>query len=184
MLSLIIGGSGSGKSDYSEKRCQELSCGFSMLYIATMQIFGEEGRRKVEQHRERRAGKSFVTVECPRDLEKIDVRELSGKVGADTALLECMSNLLANEMFREESVGSKEEVCKKILSGVEGLIRNLDNVVIVSNNVFEGGQNYGAETIAYMETLGELNRRIAKIADEVVEIEAGIPVYWKGKRCV
>ena len=37
-------------------------------YIATMEVFGEEGRKKVERHKKLRQGKGFITIESPKDV--------------------------------------------------------------------------------------------------------------------
>ena len=65
MLHLIIGGSGSGKSEYAENQAVLLSKkeDLSLYYIATMKPFGEEGKRRVERHRRLRSGKGFFTIE-------------------------------------------------------------------------------------------------------------------------
>ena len=101
MLHLVIGGSGSGKSAYAEKRCLEY--GGPCLYLATMKIWDEEDRKRVEKHRAMRAGKGFETWECPVDLEMLDVPE---RFRNGTVLLECMSNLLVNELWREDIPGA------------------------------------------------------------------------------
>ena len=66
MLSLIIGGSASGKSEYAER----LVCSLpgKRIYVATMEPFGEEGRERIARHRKLREGKGFATVEVPRNL--------------------------------------------------------------------------------------------------------------------
>lgn len=122
MLIEIIGGSGSGKSEFAEKCCMEL-CPGKKYYIATMQAFDEEGKCRVLRHRKLRAGKQFITIECQTGLENVQVEE-----GA-TLLLECMSNLTANEMYspegrygkavketcehREEACEQREDVCEQ-----------------------------------------------------------------------
>ena len=45
---MINGGSGSGKSAYAEECIVRMSQGLSRYYLATMQVYGEEGRKKVE----------------------------------------------------------------------------------------------------------------------------------------
>ena len=57
MITLIIGGSGSGKSAYAENYVLEQAKNLPKYYIATMQIYDAEGERKVERHRRLRAGK-------------------------------------------------------------------------------------------------------------------------------
>ena len=57
MITLITGGSGSGKSAYAEECIGMLSEGCHKYYLATMQVFGEEGQAKVERHQKLRSGK-------------------------------------------------------------------------------------------------------------------------------
>ena len=67
-----------------------------------------------------------------------------------SALLECMSNLTANEMFTKDGMKSEEEVVEKIVSEIQTLSQKLDNLVIVTNNVFEDGVIYDAGTMEYL----------------------------------
>ena len=61
----ITGGSGSGKSEYAEKRTIEAAekRGLKPYYLATMKAYGEEEEKKIEKHRKMREGKGFITVE-------------------------------------------------------------------------------------------------------------------------
>ena len=95
MFVLITGGSGSGKSEYAENRAVMLSKkeGLLLYYIATMKPFGEEGKRRVERHRRLRSGKGFFTIEHYVNLKQLILP------GEGVVLLECLSNLTANEMF-------------------------------------------------------------------------------------
>ena len=54
-------------------------------------------------------------------------------------------------------------------------------LVIVSNEVGSGGARYAGDTLRYLQTLGEVNRRLAARADAVCEVVCGIPVPLKGK---
>ena len=69
---LITGGSGSGKSAYGEKRILEAG-DMTRYYIATMEVFGEEGRKKVERHKRLRQGKGFITIESPKEVGRREV---------------------------------------------------------------------------------------------------------------
>lgn len=194
MITLVTGGSGSGKSAYAEDVA--VSCeGTEKYYIATMQIYDAEGERKVERHRKLRAGKGFTTVESPRNVgqvvfptfckEKavcIDCREPEHsrkKQGRRTALLECMSNLVANEMFSTDGMREEDAVVTKVVQDIELLATKLDHLVIVTNNVFEDGIPYDEGTMAYLRALGRINTVLAKRADRVVEVVVGIPVILK-----
>lgn len=196
---LITGGSGSGKSAFAEEYLLCLSAqAETKYYIATMQPFGEESLAKIRRHQRLRAGKGFTTLEQPRDLTGAAGRiaALSGRfpekdaafrkqgfeasaVG-DTALLECMSNLVANEMFAENGIRPGEQVTEEILAGVRKLNQSLAHLVIVTNNVFEDGISYEETTMEYIEAMGQVNERLAGMADTVIEVAAGIPVVWKG----
>ena len=50
------------------------------------------------------------------------------------------------------------------------------HLVIVSNNVFEDGILYDQTTMDYIEATGQINGQLARMADEAVEVVAGIPV--------
>ena len=206
MITLVTGGSGSGKSAYAESLLS--SCEGIKYYIATMQIYDAEGEQKVERHRKLRAGKGFHTIESPMNVGKIEfacageseqVQQKSGmhaieleqmqcrqegKVQGNSekksALLECMSNLTANEMFTKDGMKSAEEVAGKIVSEMQLLSQKLDNLVIVTNNVFEDGVIYDTGTMEYLKALGRINAALARLADRVVEVVVGIPVELKG----
>lgn len=178
MMTLIIGGSGSGKSAYAENYMNSISEDRKKYYIATMQIFDEEGKRKVERHRMLRGGKGFSTIEQPIDIGKAAEKMEDGE---RTALLECISNLTANEMFLEEVQGTEEVITEKIVGEIAVLNRELTHLVIVSNNVFEDGNVYDKTTMAYIRAMGRINQKLAEMADEVVEVVVGIPIVIKDK---
>lgn len=200
MITLIIGGSGSGKSAYAEDYVLAAATDLPKYYIATMQVYDAEGERKVERHRRLRAGKGFVTIEQPTDIgkagikiagnawneqEKGDIHEVDGmdapneeKQGG-VALLECMSNLVANEMFSGGQMSETDAVVRRVTEEIEALAKQLTHLVIVSNNVFEDGIAYDASTLRYIEVLGRINTRLADLADHVLEVVVGIPVTVK-----
>lgn len=194
MITLVTGGSGSGKSAYAESLLS--SCEGIRYYIATMQIYDAEGEKKVERHRKLRAGKRFLTIESPMNVGKIEFacageaeqaqyrqeaeRKVQGSSEKKSALLECMSNLTANEMFTKDGMKSEEEVVEKIVSEMQTLSQKLDNLVIVTNNVFEDGVIYDAGTMEYLKALGRINAALARLADRVAEVVVGIPVELKG----
>ena len=171
MLVVVTGGSGSGKSAFAEDRV--LSFGDAQrIYIATMHPFDEESHKRIERHQKMRAGKGFETVECYTGLKNVKLP--AGCV----VLLECMSNLVANEMFREE--GFHPEVSEKITEGVRNLLSQAEHVVIVTNEIFSDGILYEGESEKYKEQLGQINCNLAEMADAVVEVVYGIPVWHKG----
>lgn len=181
MLILVTGGSTSGKSEYAEQCITMLHKeGNSLLYLATMQPYGEEGAARVEKHRKQRAKRRFDTLEWYQNLQEAPIPEHSD------ILLECMSNLAANEMFqkeiRPEYISAHITECEtRILDGVAHLLNTCDNLVIVTNEIFSDTLSYDEFTVAYIRLLGHINAALAQMADEVVEVVYGIPVIHKQK---
>ena len=175
MFELIVGGSGSGKSAYAEGVAVSLAKkeGLPLYYIATMRPFGEEGRKRVERHRRLRAGKGFETIERYTGLGEQELPQRG------VVLLECLSNLTANEMFEPE--GAKEETVEAVLRGVELLLGRCSHLVIVTNDIFSDGAEYDTITTLYQERLGIANQRLACMADRVTEVVCGIPLQRKGR---
>ena len=158
MLTLVTGGSGSGKSAFAEDRV--LSFGDAQrIYIATMHPFDEESHKRIERHQKMRAGKVFEARFC------------------HVVLLECMSNLVANEMFEEQ--GAHDRTVSEVTKGIENLLEQAAHVVIVTNEIFSDAVVFDGDMDSYLEYLGKINQTAAQRADEVVEVVYGIPVFHK-----
>ena len=150
MLIIITGVSGSGKSEYAEQICCRLARDNKKYYVATMQPFGEEGRIRIEKHKRQREGKGFET------------KEQYQNIGS---ALDCCD--------KEERPDDIFDGCMKLYSGCRHL-------VIVTNEVFSDGCEYDAGTTDYIRRLGEINVRLSRAADAVVEVVYSIPVFLKG----
>jgi adenosylcobinamide kinase/adenosylcobinamide-phosphate guanylyltransferase len=175
MFILVTGVSGSGKSEYAENLAVKLAGKAEKIYIATMQPFGEEGAERIKRHHSLRAGKGFTTVEKYTDVGEVDLCENK------TALLECMSNLLANEMYgQKEQQTACFECTKKIIQDCLALYDKCENLIIVTNEVFSDGCSYDESTRQYIDNLGKINTELATKADIVVEVIYSVPYFWKG----
>ncbi len=202
MLHIVYGGSASGKSSYAESFAMSLQGDGRLLYIATMYPYkwntteiDPETMQRIERHRAMRADKGFDTVECYRHVEHIVAER------QDVLLLECMSNLLANEMYLEPDAdaGSDVEktgvdgnvgsdmtemmslVSKKIVQALIDLSTRVQDVVIVTNDVFSDGGSltYDESTREYVKNLAQINCALAREAATVTEVVCGIPVIVK-----
>lgn len=175
MLHVVTGGSGSGKSAYAETELLRLAkqnnC--KKYYIATMEPFGEETLKKIERHREMRKDKGFDTLECYVNL-KGTAETMTDR---PAVLLECMSNLTANEIYRSDGAG--ERTVDRIVDGVQELCGRCEHVVIVTNEVCSECTRDSADMVRYKKILSEVNRRLAQKADWVTEVVYGIPVEVK-----
>lgn len=192
MLHMVYGGSASGKSSYAESFAMSLQGDGRLLYIATMYPYkwntteiDPETMQRIERHRAMRADKGFDTVECYRHVEHIVAKR------QDVLLLECMSNLLANEMYLEPDANAgsgmsktMSPVSKKIVQALVALSARVQDVVIVTNDVFSDGGNltYDESTREYVKNLAEINCALAREATTVTEIVCGIPVKIKGDK--
>ena len=159
MLHVVTGGSGSGKSAYAETE---------LLRLAK-----QNNCKKIARHREMRKDKGFDTLERYVDL-KGTAEMLTDR---PAVLLECMSNLTANEIYRPDGAG--EQTADSIVDGVEELCSRCEHVVIVTNEVCSECTRDSADMIRYKKILSEVNRRLAQKADWVTEVVYGIPVEVK-----
>lgn len=185
MFHLITGGSGSGKSEYAEsevERLAHLTESEEKYYIATMFPYGEETLQKIRRHRRMREGKGFTTVECYTDLQGMVASNLfsKGRKTDATVLLECMSNLLANECYMKSGAQARElDPVAEIEKGMEALLECCEHVVVVTNEVFSDIPVESREMKIYLEYLGRINQWMAKRADQVTEVIYGIPLKKK-----
>ena len=183
MMVVVIGGSGSGKSEFAEREACFLGGehGGQKYYVAAMRVFDEEGWRKVERHQRMRMGKGFATIEQFTDVFRAAERMREKPC---TMLLECMSNLVANEMFDGIRAGygwrTAGAVAGKVIRDMEMLLGRTDHLVVVSGNVCEDGIVYEESVMEYIRAMGQVNQVLASMADKVVEVVAGIPVVVKG----
>lgn len=175
MITLILGGSGSGKSEFAEdyvvgKGAKE------RYYIATMFPQDEECEKKILRHKKMRKEKAFTTYECYTHLDRLAFPKRG------IVLLDCMSNLLANEMYRKD--GRHENTAEVIVADLLKVAAQSEELVIVSNDVFTDGGTYDPFTTEYLNVFGKIHRELGKVADQVIEVVYGIPVYEKGGTAV
>ena len=57
--------------------------------------------------------------------------------------------------------------------------KQVEHIIIVTNEVFSDGGGYDADTLRFIRLLGKLNVRFAQLADFVTEVVCGIPVQVK-----
>ena len=95
-------------------------------------------------------------------------------------LLECMSNLTANEMYQENGAG--EQTVEEILAGIRYLLGRVRHLVVVTNEIFSDGITYDPDTSRYQQYLGRINSEMGRMADTVTEVVYGIPIIVKGEQ--
>jgi len=171
MFTLVYGGAASGKSEFAESLAMQQP-GSPRIYIATMELYDEESRRRAARHLAMREGKGFTTMEQPRDLHLLPAQ------AGSSALLECLSTLTANECFG--GVGA-EHAAEHIIRGLDTLLERGIELVAVTGALTSDGIEYGEGTEGYLAALCAINIAAAKRADRVYEVVDGIPNLIKGE---
>lgn len=189
-LMLVLGGARSGKSTFAEERARELG-GDAVLYVATAIITDDEMAERVERHRRSRPA-GWRTLEAQRDAGQ-KIREAAGDVRV--VLLDCLSVLVANRMV--EATGDYDDpfadperdpldpaLEEKVQAEAEALIacvRDLDlTLIAVSNEVGMGIVPPYELGRAYRDVLGRANQTLARHADDVYLLVAGVAMPIKG----
>jgi len=170
MFHVITGGSGSGKSAFAEQCVLDFGPA-ERIYVATMYPYDEECHARIARHRQMRSRKQFSTVEHYTDLAGLSVP------AECVVLLECMSNLTANEMYQAQGAG--QNTVTAVMAGIDSLLGRARHLVVVTNEIFSDGMRYDEETLRYQRYLGEINARMGRLADAVTEVVCGIPLRVK-----
>ena len=107
MILLVTGGSASGKSEYAENRALQMAKEGKrpLIYLAAMMPFGKDAEKRIERHRQLRAGKGFETVERYTAVEALcrgdgpDSEAFRNQAKGAVGMREFLSNLTGTEMF-------------------------------------------------------------------------------------
>jgi adenosylcobinamide kinase/adenosylcobinamide-phosphate guanylyltransferase len=170
-LILITGGCRSGKSQYALDYANRH---FSKkIYLATSEVLDDEMIQRVEAHKRLR-GPEWLTIEEP--VEIVDrIKQYSDN--AEIILLDCLTLWLSNLLLR----GNND---LKMTEAVEGLVHSLQerriSMIIVSNEVGMGIVPADPLSRRFRDLSGMANQKIAGVADAVVFMVSGMPLFLKG----
>ena len=172
MSTLISGGCKNGKSFYAQQVAK--ACGAPLYYIATMIPHDDEDHARIRRHQDERAGWGFETLECGRNiLNCLDSADPRGSF-----LLDSVTALLSNEMFAPE--GIRMDAPERLARDLEAFIRRAPNTVLVSDYIYSDAMLYDDLTEAYRRGLAFIDRRLAAVCDNVIEVVAGQFIAHKG----
>ncbi len=188
-LTLLLGGARSGKSSFAEKRAMEIG-GDKVLYVATSETKDEEMVERVIKHRADRSS-VWETVEAPRNVAQA-IRQ--ARSDAPVVLLDCMTFLVANHLmdaaapeddpFDDPSADPfDKKIEAAVVAEVDALVAYAQEedveLLVVSNEVGLGLVPPYELGRAYRDVLGRANQILARYADEVQLLVAGIPMKVK-----
>jgi|HubBroStandDraft_2_1064218.scaffolds.fasta_scaffold130724_1 adenosylcobinamide kinase/adenosylcobinamide-phosphate guanylyltransferase len=169
---LILGGVRSGKSRYAQRLAEFSS---RVTFVATAERRDdEEMLKKIERHRAERPS-HWKTIEEPLNLAHI-VR--SAGTDCDVLLIDCLT------LFASNLLEAHEENLALAQSQIDDLCAALQSasctVILVSNEVGSGVVPAYALGRRFRDLVGEINQRIAAVADSVFFMVAGLPLALKG----
>jgi adenosylcobinamide kinase/adenosylcobinamide-phosphate guanylyltransferase len=171
-LIFITGGCRSGKSQYALDYANRH---FSKkIYLATCEALDDEMIQRVETHKRLR-GPEWLTIEEP--VEIVDrIKQYSDN--ADVILLDCLTLWLSNLLLR----GNND---LKMMEAMEGLVHSLKerqiSIILVSNEVGMGIVPADSLSRRFRDLSGMANQKIAEVADAVIFMVSGMPIFLKGK---
>ncbi len=171
---LLIGGARSGKSTFAQETAAKL--GGKVLFCATAEALDDEMRDRIQAHKKSRP-ESWDTLESPRNL--------AGSLGQtaadyDTVIIDCITLMVSNCIGDGSSYAQAEEVVLKEISVLTELMkRKQSNYILVSNEVGSGLVPDNRLGRIYRDLLGQANQRLAKCADEVYFMAAGLSLRMK-----
>jgi adenosylcobinamide kinase/adenosylcobinamide-phosphate guanylyltransferase len=166
-VTLVVGGTNSGKSQFAEDLI--VQSGRPRRYIATAQAWDAEMRAKIKSHQVQR-GTNWKTVEVPLEVEAALLEAQPSEI----ILLDCVTLWLSNLMMDGRDI---EKSCSSLSAALQ---RAPCPVIIVSNEVGQGiiPDNVMART--FMKHQGHLNQLLALHAKEVYFVTAGLSQKLKG----
>jgi adenosylcobinamide kinase/adenosylcobinamide-phosphate guanylyltransferase len=170
VVTLIVGGVGSGKSRYAQNLAQIST---TVVFIATAQPIDDEMNLKIQRHRLQRPSK-WTTIEEPFELEAAIVELVPS---SSFLIIDCITTFTANLLEKDMT---RDDILEKIDGICEALRELKCSVAIVSNEVGSGIVPAFASGRGFRELLGEANQRIARVSDNVILMVAGCPLAVKG----
>jgi adenosylcobinamide kinase / adenosylcobinamide-phosphate guanylyltransferase len=169
-VTLVLGGVRSGKSHHA---LQLAASARRVTFLATAERReDEEMRRKIERHRAERP-QHWATIEEPLNL----AASITSAADCDLLLIDCLT-LFAGKLLEvhgedpSSMIANIDEFCT-------ALINPPCSIVLVSNEVGSGVVPEFELGRRYRDLLGEINQRVAAIADHVVLMVAGLPLTLK-----
>lgn len=176
-ITLILGGARSGKSSHAQSLAEET--GKSVTFLATAQALDEEMSSRIEKHRMERPA-SWQTLEVPFDIAAY-VHQIRSKV----VLLDCITLLLNNLLmqFVQDDFVDEAQFLPAVKNEVNELLAAIraqeQQWFIISNEVGLGLVPPYQMGRVYRDALGWVNQRLAREADRVLFMVAGIPMNVK-----
>ena len=176
-LTLILGGARSGKSSHAQSLAE--ATGKPVTFLATAQALDEEMSARIQKHRaERPAGWETLEIPC-------DLAAQVAQIKSDVVLLDCVTLLVSNLLmqFVKDDLVDEKPFVGAVQNQIEELIAAIHaqekDWFIISNELGLGLVPPYQMGRIYRDVLGWANQRLAREADTVLFMVAGIPMMVK-----
>lgn len=173
-LIFLLGGARSGKSSHAQKLAEQ--SGKSVAFIATAQALDDEMSARIQKHQQDRPN-HWETLEIPFGLAgQLD------SLKTEVVILDCITLLVSNLMmqFVENDLVDEGKSMSAVQVEVDALLAHIrhheQDWFIISNEAGLGLVPPYQMGRVYRDLLGWANQRLAKEADDVLWMVAGIPV--------
>ncbi|MGA8942027.1 MAG: bifunctional adenosylcobinamide kinase/adenosylcobinamide-phosphate guanylyltransferase [Thermoactinomyces sp.] len=169
-IRLVTGGVRSGKSRFAESLCMDAG---KVTYIATALAEDEEMRARIEVHRQRRPS-HWDVVEEPYDLARV-----IGQIpSSHFILLDSVTTWVSYGLTTFGEDEWRRRVERETHLWLKSLAQR--EAVIVTDETGLGGVAMHPLSRAFQDALGWVNQEIARQANEVWLVVAGVP--WRIKK--
>lgn len=191
-FTFITGGARSGKSTFAERLAAKDKG--PVIYIATAQVWDKEMAIRVKKHQEQRPA-SWRLIEEPLHIQETltSLKDAEGVILLDCVTLWLTNMLLAGQArLAEQTVPAEQtdessrlyhQIEPEILAAVKEVTRLAQEikpkVIFVSNEVGQGIVPENPLARAYRDLAGRSNQILARGAEKVYLVVAGLPLDLK-----
>ena len=177
MTYFISGGAKNGKSTLAQDLSVALAKGGKLYYVATMISTGAEDDERIRRHIADRDGMGFETVECFRNiLDCLEIAYIDG-----VFLVDSVTALIQNSLFPiKKNYEMDLEAANRCADELVEFAEMVRHAVFVSDYIYSDAERYSESTEMYRKCLADIDRRLAKVCDMVIEVSAGQPIIHKG----
>ena len=181
MTYFISGGAKNGKSTLAQDLAVALAKDGKHYYVATMISTGSEDDDRIRRHIADRDGMGFETVECFRNI--MDCLQIADKEGV--FLVDSVTALIQNSLFPvEKNYEMDLSAAERCADELVEFAKTVRHAVFVSDYIYSDAEAFSESTELYCKCLADIDRRLAKVCDTVIEVSAGQPVIYKGDLCI
>jgi adenosylcobinamide kinase / adenosylcobinamide-phosphate guanylyltransferase len=170
-VALVLGGARSGKSRYALELAAR--CPAPRLFVATCEPRDAEMEARIEAH-QRERGSDWTTREVPLDLA---AALATAPRDHGVILVDCLTMWVANLLAQTEASPGAIQTAGESLAAT--VAASVTPIILVSNEVGWGIVPDNPLAREFRDQAGWLHQRLARVADLVVLMAAGLPLIVK-----